>query len=209
MFIVSDIDPKFIGQVFTAIPYSEVIGSPLSAMIEAQEKASNAMARFIMSVGFSEKDGVKHATSVDFQHSVKRSDGTEEIETITMPLITVIPVPNMQIIDGKISLDVEISSSAEFKENIEAGGELEGQVGWGPFSVSLKAKASYSKENTRKTDTRAKQHIELNVGQCPLPEGFNLIMERFRNNAMDKPAPDVPSLPPAAKSAKPAIPETA
>ena len=140
MFIVSDIDPKFIGQVFTAIPYSEVIGSPLSAMIEAQEKASNAMARFIMSVGFSEKDGVKHATSVDFQHSVKRSDGTEEIETITMPLITVIPVPNMQIIDGKISLDVEISSSAEFKENIDAGGELEGQVGWGPFSVSLKAR---------------------------------------------------------------------
>ena len=209
MFIVSDIDPKFIGEVFTAIPYSEVIGSPLSAMIEAQEKASNAMARFIMSVGFSEKDGVKHATSVDFQHSVKRSDGSEEIETITMPLITVIPVPNMQIIDGKISLDVEISSSAEFKENIEAGGELEGQVGWGPFSVSLKAKASYSKENTRKTDTRAKQHIELNVGQCPLPEGFNLIMERFRNNALDKPAPDVPSLPPAAKSAKPAIPETA
>ena len=201
MFIVSDIDPKFIGQVFTAIPYSEVIGSPLSAMIEAQEKASNAMARFIMSVGFSEKDGVKHATSVDFQHSVKRSDGTEEIETITMPLITVIPVPNMQIIDGKISLDVEISSSAEFKENIEAGGELEGQVGWGPFSVSLKAKASYSKENTRKTDTRAKQHIELNVGQCPLPEGFNLIMERFRNNAMDKPAPDNPALPPAAKPA--------
>ncbi len=178
-------------------------------MIEAQEKASNAMARFVLSVGFSEQDGVKHATSVDFRHSVKRSDGTEEIETITMPLITVIPVPNMQIIDGKISLDVEISSSAEFKENIEAGGELEGQVGWGPFSVSLKAKASYSKENTRKTDTRAKQHIELNVGQCPLPEGFNLIMERFRNNAMDKPAPDVPSLPPAAKSAKPAIPETA
>ena len=79
-------------------------------MIEAQEKASNAMARFVLSVGFSEQDGVKHATSVDFQHSVKRSDGTEEIETITMPLITVIPVPNMQIIDGKISLDVEISS---------------------------------------------------------------------------------------------------
>ena len=209
MFIVSDIDPKFIGQVFTAIPYSEVIGSPLSAMIEAQEKASNAMARFVLSVGFSEQDGVKHATSVDFRHSVKRSDGTEEIETITMPLITVIPVPNMQIIDGKISLDVEISSSAEFKENIEAGGELEGQVGWGPFSVSLKAKASYSKENTRKTDTRAKQHIELNVGQCPLPEGFNLIMERFRNNAMDKPAPDVPSLPPAAKPAIPANPESA
>ena len=114
----------------------------------------------------------------------------------------------MQIIDGKIILDVEVSQSAEFKDNIEAGGELTGKVGWGPFSVSLKARASYSKENTRKTDTRAKQHIELNIGQCPLPEGFNLLMERFRNNALEKPAPDNPALPPAVQPAIPS-PESA
>ena len=191
------------------MPFSEIIGGPLNAIIEAQIKASNGMARFVMDVGFDEKDGIKHAVSVDFQHTVKRSDGSEMIETITMPLITIIPVPNMQIIDGKISLDVEVSQSAEFKDNIDAGGELEGKVGWGPFSVSMKAKASYSKENTRKTDTRAKQHIELNIGQCPLPEGFNLLMERFRNNALEKPAPDNPALPPAAKPAIPANPESA
>ena len=206
---MSDIDPKFMGQVFTAMPFSEIIGGPLNAIIEAQIKASNGMARFFLNVGFIEdKDGIKRAVSVDFQHTVKRSDGSEEIETITMPLITMIPIPNMQIIDGKISLDVEVSQSAEFKDNIDAGGELEGKVGWGPFSVSMKAKASYSRENTRKTDTRAKQHIELNIGQCPLPEGFNLLMERFRNNAIDKPAPDNPALPPAAKPAIPA-PESA
>ena len=206
---MSDIDPKFMGQVFTAMPFSEIIGGPLNAIIEAQIKASNGMARFFLNVGFIEdKDGIKRAVSVDFQHTVKRSDGSEEIETITMPLITMIPIPNMQIIDGKISLDVEVSQSAEFKDNIDAGGELEGKVGWGPFSVSMKAKASYSKENTRKTDTRAKQHIELNIGQCPLPEGFNLLMERFRNNALEKPAPDNPALPPAAKPAIPS-PESA
>ena len=205
---MSDIDPKFMGQVFTAMPYSEIIGGPLNSIIEAQIKASNGMARFVMDVGFDEKEGVKHAVSVDFQQTVKRSDGSEMVETITMPMITIIPVPNMQIIDGQISLDVEISQSAEFKDNIDAGGELEGKVGWGPFSVSMKAKASYSRENTRKTDTRAKQHIELNIGQCPLPEGLNLLMERFRNNAMDKPAPDNPSLPPAAKPAIPS-PESA
>ena len=83
---MADIDPKFIGQVFTAIPYSEIIGGPLNAIIEAQIKASNGMARFVMDVGFDEKEGVKHAVSVDFQHTIKRSDGSEMIETITMPL---------------------------------------------------------------------------------------------------------------------------
>ena len=114
-------------------------------------------------------------------------------------LITIIPIPNMQITDGKIQMDVEISDSAEFKENIDAGGEVEGKIGWGPFSVSLKAKASYSKENTRKTDTRAKQHVELNIGQCPVPEGLQMLLEKFRNSALDKPAPDNPYLPPVVK----------
>ena len=194
---MADIDPAFMGKVFSAIPYSEVIGSPLSSIIEAQEKASNAMARFVLDVGFTkDDDGVNHAVSVDFQHKVKRSDGSEVIEVITLPLITIIPVPNMQVIDAKITLDVEISQSAEFKDHVGAEGELTGKVGWGPFSVSLKAKASYSRDNTRKTDTRAKQHVEINVGQCPQPEGFALLLERFRNNALDKPAPDSPYTPP-------------
>lgn len=190
---MSDVDPAFMGKVFSAIPYAEVIGSPLSAMIDAQIKASNSMARFVMDVGFQkDENGVNQAVSVDFQHKVKRSDGSEVVEVITLPLITIVPIPNMQISEGKITLDVEISSSAEFKDNMEAGGEIEGKIGWGPFSVSLKAKASYSRENTRKTDTRAKQHVELTVGQCPPPEGMNLLLERLRNNALEAPAPDNP-----------------
>ena len=204
---MSDLDPAFIGKVFSAIPYGEVIGSPLSAMIDAQVKASNSMAQFVLDVGFTEdENGVKRAVSVDFQHTVKHSNGQEMTETITLPLITIIPIPNMQITDGKITLDVEISSSAEFKDHIDAGGEGEGKIGWGPFSVSLKAKASYSKDNTRKTDTRAKQHVELNVGQCPPPEGLELLIERFRNNSLEAPAPDDPYTPPVALPDKPAIP---
>lgn len=197
---MADIDPAFVGKVFSAIPYSEVIGAPLAAIIEAQEKASNAMAGFVMKIGFSEDDsGIKRAIGVDFEHRVRRSDGTEIVETVTMPLITIIPVPNMQIIDGKVSLDVEVSQSAEMKDHIDAGGELSGKVGWGPFSVSMKAKASYSRDNTRKTDTRAKQHVELNIGQCDIPEGFNLIVERLRNNALEhSPGPDNPYTAPAA-----------
>ena len=199
---MSDVDPAFTGKVFNAIPYAEVLGSPLSAMIDAQIKASNSMAKFVLDVGFTEdENGIKHAVSVDFQHKVKHSDGSEMVETITMPLITMVPIPNLQITEGKISLDVEISQSAEFKDHVDASGELTGKVGWGPFSVSLKAKASYSRDNTRKTDTRAKQHVELTVGQCPPPEGLNLLLERFRNNSLEAPAPDNPYTAPVLNTA--------
>ena len=206
---MADIDTDLIGKVFNSLPYAEIFGAPLAAAISAQEKASNNTASFLLRVGFEEdKDsGVKKAINVSFEHTVKKSDGTDSVETITMPLIAMIPIPCLMIESGTITLDVDVSQSAEVKENINAGGELEGKVGWGPFSVSLKAKASYSKENTRKTDTRAKQHIELKVAQCPLPEGMNLVLEQLRNGSLDKPTPNLenPAGVPAIPAPAPAV----
>ena len=206
---MADIDTDLIGKVFNSLPYEEIFGAPLSAAISAQERASNNTASFLLRVGFQEdkETGVKKAINVSFEHTIKKSDGTDSVETITMPLIAMIPVPNLMIESGVITLDVEISQSAEVKENINAGGELEGKVGWGPFSVSLKAKASYSKENTRKTDTRAKQHIELKVAQCPLPEGMNMVIEQLRNGSLDKPTPNTqPAIPAPAPAPAPVDP---
>lgn len=182
---MADIDSELIGKIFHSVPYSEIIGAPLKAAMDAQIKQSRETADFILKVGFNDDDGVKKAVNVAFEHKVTRSDGTEETEVVSMPLICMIPIPNMAIEDGKIILDVEVSQSAEVSEHIDAGGEGEARVGWGPFAVSVKAKASYSKDNTRKTDTRAKQHIELNIKQAPVPEGMNLVLETLRNSALE------------------------
>ncbi len=190
---MADIDGKLIGQIFNSIPYSEIIGAPLKAASDAAIKQSKEVADFLLKVGFDTdtESGVKKAINVTFEHSATASDGETKTESVTMPLLAMIPLPNMQIDSGVITLDVEVSQSAVVKENIEAGGEAEGRIGWGPFSVSIKAKASYSKENTRKTDTRAKQHIELHVKQAPLPEGMNLVLEILRNKAIEgKALPD-------------------
>ena len=210
---MADIDTKLIGEIFQSVPYSEIIGGPLKAASDAAIKQSREVADFILKVGFNtdKETGVKKAINLSFEHTITSSDGASKTETITMPLLAMIPLPNMQISSGVITLDVEVSQSSEVKENIDAGGEGEGRVGWGPFSISIKAKASYSKENTRKTDTRAKQHIELHLEQAPLPEGMNLVLEILRNRAVDgKALPEKStapaSLPPGFNPS--AIPET-
>ncbi len=194
---MADIDSELIGKIFHSVPYSEIIGAPLKAAMDAQIKQSRETADFILKVGFdTDTDGLKKAVNVSFEHAVTRSDGSEEKEVVTMPLIAMIPIPNVQIKSGTITLDVEVSQSAEVAEHVDGGGEGEAKVGWGPFSVSVKAKASYSKDNTRKTDTRAKQHVELNIEQCPLPEGMNLVLETLRNSALDERATKPEGMPP-------------
>ena len=74
-----------------------------------------------------------------FGTTVKRSDGSEEIETITMPLITVIPMcQTCRSLTVKYRWMLRSASSAEFKDNIEAGGELEGQGGLGAVSLQCR-----------------------------------------------------------------------
>ena len=70
------------------------------------------------------------------------------------------------------------------KDKVAAEGELEGKVGWGPFSVSLKAKASYDKERTRSSDTRAKQHVMMKIKQAEPPEALNILLEIMRDSAL-------------------------
>ena len=94
-------------------------------------------------------------------------------------------IPQLEISEGEISFSLEISQSAETVDKLAAGGEASAKIGWGPFSVNFKAKASYDRSSTRKSDTRAKQHVMMNVKQADPPEALNVLLEIMKNAAMD------------------------
>ena len=101
-----------------------------------------------------------------------------------MPLLLLVNIPQLEITEGEISFDLEISQNATMKDKIAAEGSLEGKIGWGPFSLGFKAKASYDKERTRSTDTRAKQHVLMKVAQAKPPEALNILLEIMREAAL-------------------------
>ena len=192
--MANEIDPTFTGKFFTSLPIAEIFGAPINAACGVQAKAAHETLKFLIDNTFNEgEDGVKEAIQVSFSKTIDKSDGTHDVKKVSMPLISCIPIPNVQINRGRVEFDVEVNQSATFRENIDAGGEAEGKIGWGPFSVSLKAKASYSKEQTRKTDTRAKQHVELEFGQADIPEGMNRMIEYLMADMLDIPAPELPA----------------
>lgn len=186
---MADIDPKLIGQIISSIPYDQAFGSPLAAAIDAQTKAAKSSLDFILAVGFSkqkDKDGNEYQKTnyAEFQFEEKDESGTKRVRSLRVPLILLIKIPQLEISEGEISFDLEISQNATMKDHVQAGGELETKIGWGPFSLSLKAKASYDKEQTRSTDTRAKQHVLMKVKQAQPPEALNVMLEIMKNAAL-------------------------
>lgn len=186
---MADIDPKLIGQIISSIPYDQAFGSPLAAAIDAQTKAAKTSLDFILAVGFSKTTDdkgieIQKTNYAEFQFEEKDESGIQRIRSLRVPLLLLVNIPQVEIFEGEISFDLEISQTATMKDHVAAGGELEGKIGWGPFSLGLKAKASYDKDRTRSTDTRAKQHVLMKVKQAEPPEALNVMLEIMKNAAL-------------------------
>lgn len=187
--------PLPVPDTFNSMDYGHVIASPILAASDAQKTMSYITAEFIKKVGFDADGNLVNAT---FKHTKTDSQGQQYTESVEVPYISMLPIPNVMITEGQVILDVEVSDIAEVKEHIDAGGEGEGGLGWGPFSIKIKAKASYSKENTRKTDTRAKQNVTIKFSQQPLPEGISIMLEYLRNSSFQNVMPKINNAQPEA-----------
>ena len=203
---MADIDRALVGEVISAVPYEQAFGAPLAAAIDSQTKAANSALNFILNVGFEkDADGVNRTRYAEFQFEEDNGTGKPTTRKLRVPLLSLVNIPQLEITEGEISFDLEISQSAETTDKLAAGGETEAKIGWGPFSVSFKAKASYDRSSTRKSDTRAKQHVLMKVRQAEPPEALNVLLEIMKNSAMDASAGTAP---PALEDKSASIPHT-
>ena len=114
--------------------------------------------------------------------------------TFNLPLLTIVPLNSLAVQTVDITFEMEVKSSfaedtSETKEKeIKGSAEFEAKVGWGPFSASIKASASYDQKDSSTHDTHyqksnsAKYTVNVHAGQLPLPAGVNIIIQAFANS---------------------------
>ncbi len=180
-------DPNFTGSVLNALPLDKMIGGPLQAMIKAQVQASKAYADFLLQVCI--KDGKAVSVQFDYDETIVNEKGEYQgtmTKTMRIPLLAAISHPNICVEEGTIDFEMEISQSEESHSATEAEASMEASVGWGPFSVSMKGRASHKSEQTRKSDTRAKYSIHTAIKRQDPPEALMRVIE-FMTDSATKP----------------------
>ena len=178
------LDPSFTGSVLNALPLDKMIGGPLQAMIKAQIQASKAYADFLLQVCI--KDGKAVSVQFDYDETIVNEKGEYQgtmQKTMRIPLLAAISHPNICIEEGTIDFEMEISQSEETHDSTEMEASLEAEVGWGPFKVSVKGRASHKSEQTRKSDTRAKYSIHTAIKRQDPPEALMRVIEFLTESA--------------------------
>jgi hypothetical protein len=177
--------------LLNGIDYSALIGGPLQAAIKAQAMAAQSTYEFIERVGLTtDKEGVKQAINVTFLY---QKDG--QLVKLIVPLLTIVPIPLILVdevsIQFKANINASASSTTEDSSSENIAGELEasGKIGWGPFSLQARFKASYSSKKDSKATQDSRYSVEytqdvmVHASQAGVPAGLATVLNILSNAA--------------------------
>jgi hypothetical protein len=181
---------------FQGLPMGDLIGGPLNAAADAQVKLAQSTANFINRVGFStdltRSPPERKMRYVDFEFErPKELPGTgsppgaptvvAEKVKLTVPLLSIVPVPNLQVDTVDVTFDMEVKSSTSHKDSqdLEVGWDAKIQAGYGPISASVEVngKVATHQENTRSSDNSAKYHVAVHATNHGMPEGLQRVWD--------------------------------
>ncbi len=170
----------------TGIPFESIIGGPLSACIKAQAEAAVSTVNFIEAVGLQQgENNTKEAVYVVFSYlqNGRRAN-------ISVPLLTIVPIPYIAInnieIDFKVAINGTEESSLEDGTSVESNFEKETSSkkggGWLTKRKTSKMKTSISSKRDSKStqDSRfsieATMDVHVQAGQESMPSGMAKIL---------------------------------
>ncbi|WP_156722033.1 DUF2589 domain-containing protein [Streptomyces apocyni] len=171
-----------------SLPFEQIIGGPLQGVIRSSAMAANETAQFIKSVGFNEKG---HAQTVAFSYTSTeptQTDGTtghsDVVKKVEVPLLTVVPIPYLQL--SKVSLDfnVKIDSVSTRKQEQKIGAETSASAGFWGVKASLKASYDSSSSSSDTVSRSAAMTVRVEAEQGPMPGGMEKILSMLTDNAV-------------------------
>jgi hypothetical protein len=175
-------DPEF-GKELGSIDFGALIGGPLVAVIDAQAASAMATTTFIQKIGFKGKDDKYTINTVDFsfkkQLPAPGGTGTQLLEqTLTVPLLSMVPVPFIRIDDLLVTFNVKLTSLQKTtSENIftaEAGASSStGVLSWlNPVKFKVKSTEKNTQTGSSQIDREYNMNVRVHAVQDAMPAGL-------------------------------------
>jgi len=198
-------------ETISSLPFGLLIGAPLTAAIEAQAQGAKATVDFIQDVGFlppaknedmlflssaeipkADDGNPQYAEGdlgavrmVNFTYSSVDGEGKTGTSKLSLPLLTVVPIPYLEInemtIDFTAKISEAITSTRQDKDDRRKQGSANVGGGWGPISGGLKG--SYSSTHTSTSERSSKYQTELTMSihvratSESMPRGLSRVLD--------------------------------
>ena len=179
------------GQILQSLPMQTMFAAPVMAAIDCHAAACQKVVDFITNVGFNADKTVR---MVRFEYTEAQLDtagnptGQNIQRVIDLPFIATVPIPSLGVDKVTVDFDMQVDTSDSQTSSDEASASLEGSVGFAWWKVSFKGSYTHKSEQVRKTDTRARYTVHLEVTRQEPPEALMRVIDAI-TNASTRPLP--------------------
>lgn len=194
-------------QELSQIPFAYLIGSPLKAAIEAQALAAQSTIEFIHKVGFKQPiatgndliftDTANDADAgelrnVTFTYAKKDENDTESNFELTVPLLSITPIPYIRIdemtIDFKAKLTdmIQRNTSSSFTLDASVSGKY--SAFWSPVKMEFRVSSSYKTTSSTQASQKREYSMDIHVRavQDEMPGGLSKLLDILEDAIKDK-----------------------
>jgi len=184
-------------QELKQIPFAHLIGAPLKAAIESQALAAKTTVDYIKEVGFKKSAGnpvdiaeggendadVGDVRNITFEYVKKDEDDNETTFELTVPILTITPIPYIRIDEMTIDFHAKLTDSVidNKKSDLSVATTLSGSYGsfWTPVKVNMRVSATYKSSTSRTASQNREYKMEIHVRavQDEMPAGLSKILD--------------------------------
>ena len=177
---------------------SQLIGAPIRALVEAEAQSAAATAHFIRNVGFKPPDdaGLEEFGELQmarFKTVRRNTDGAEEEVEVQIPLLTLLPIPALQIRDATLDYVVKVVQTEALPPKRQPKTQSPGTGTPLSDEVPATLRATFARE-PRPGDRRSMDMLvkmKVRIEQADMPAGLsrliNLAGESTSRTALPKP----------------------
>ena len=167
-----------IGDQFSGLDMQNLIGGPLRAAADASMQLADSTANFINKVGFDENGNTRKA-SFQFEKKSFNEDGTtnEDEMKIDVPMLAIVPIPNLQVDEVNILFDMEVKESEKSESATDLSATASGSLNLGIVKVNISGSVSSHSSNTISSDNSAKYHVDVRATNHGTPEGLARVLD--------------------------------
>ena len=175
--------------ILTPLQLNELLGAPMCAIVEAEAQAARATAEFIKEVGFlgsgdATNPNYGEVRMVTFSYTRRNANGTESKATLEIPLLTLVPIPAIQVSEATINFDLVLTSaSEEMQTRVANNFSDKGQL---LKKQSLQLRGLYAKSEKQTpgnnvNSTKVNMSVQIKLQQADLTHGMVQLL-----NLLDK-----------------------
>ena len=161
---------------YNGLALADLIGAPIHALVDAEAQAAKATARFVLDHGFmGETLGeLGELAMARFRRSKQQPDGTTEDYDVAIPLLSMLPIPALQIKDATLEYTVKViqtDASQEARKVLTDGLKMKDTHALdAPATIRGTFGREDRRDSRRSVDMLLK--MKVNMEQADMPEGL-------------------------------------